>query len=98
MPRGVYDREAVKRRNLPDRVRCDFCSEAFPPVAWNQRTCHRCAAIGCPDQSKPDYEKHLDAYRLQRDQRAGLNSRRASAKRTADARAAQGLGLAARCP
>jgi DnaJ-class molecular chaperone len=37
---------------IPDLTRCDFCSATFTPRAFNQRTCHRCAAAGAPDQSK----------------------------------------------
>lgn len=43
-------------------TRCDFCAEKFTPPRWNCRTCHRCAAVGLPDQSAMpwcEYERVL---------------------------------------
>jgi hypothetical protein len=45
----------------PELVHCDFCSgPSFKPQAWNQRTCHRCAADGAPDQSKLGWEEYQE--------------------------------------
>lgn len=59
MPKGVMVNQAAP----PSRARCDFCGQSFGALqAWNQRTCHRCAAAGAPDQSKPEYGKALLAW------------------------------------
>jgi hypothetical protein len=57
--------KGVKQHDYPppNRARCDFCGQTFGSLqAWNQRTCHRCAAAGAPDQSKPEYGKALLAW------------------------------------
>jgi DnaJ-class molecular chaperone len=47
--------------DAPALVHCDFCSGLpFKPQAWNQRTCHRCAADGAPDQSKLEWEDYQE--------------------------------------
>ena len=54
MPKGQKAREYPP----PVMVHCDFCGDAFKPFAWDQRTCHRCAAKGAPDQSKSEWAKY----------------------------------------
>jgi hypothetical protein len=76
VPAGGYPiRCWVSLVAVPYLVGCDFCttSPAFKPEAFNQRTCHRCAAAGAPDQSKVEW----GAYRKLAADWARLQGRRA---------------------
>jgi len=71
------------RDMMPESVRCDFCSgPSFRPQAWNQRTCHRCAADGAPDQSKTawsPYQRLAAAYARLKGRRTALSGAAAGA-------------------
>jgi hypothetical protein len=47
----------------PERARCDFCGDVFWPPRWNCRTCHRCEARSCPDQSLLPWREYMVAVR-----------------------------------
>ena len=89
-PGGLVPDEGAPRLS---GARCDFCGHAFGPVAWNQRTCHRCAAAGAPDQSRMGWE----AYQAALGRYLRANAKRPQLTGTAK-RLEEGRGLAPSVP